>query len=79
MTGVDYAVAVPTFTGSVMSTIASSLVLLSYATSSRKRHFRHWLILNLTIAGGNFLIFSAPTKLTSRPLAFLTRLYQCTE
>ncbi|KAK6810593.1 hypothetical protein RU639_013544 [Aspergillus parasiticus] len=47
---VDYAVAVPTFTGSVMSTIASSLVLLSYATSSRKRHFRHWLILNLTIA-----------------------------
>ncbi|KAE8398448.1 hypothetical protein BDV37DRAFT_288514 [Aspergillus pseudonomiae] len=47
---VDYAVAVPTFTGSVMSTIASSLVLLSYATSSRKRRFRHWLILNLTIA-----------------------------
>ncbi|KAE8357084.1 G protein-coupled glucose receptor regulating Gpa2-domain-containing protein [Aspergillus caelatus] len=47
---VDYAVAVPTFIGSVMSTIASSLVLLSYATSSRKRHFRHWLILNLAIA-----------------------------
>ncbi|KAE8310317.1 hypothetical protein BDV41DRAFT_398490 [Aspergillus transmontanensis] len=46
---VDLAVSVPTVVGSLLSALASAFVLVIFAISP-KNHFRHWLILNLTIA-----------------------------
>ncbi|KAE8153174.1 G protein-coupled glucose receptor regulating Gpa2-domain-containing protein [Aspergillus avenaceus] len=46
---VDLAVSVPTVVGSLLSALASAFVLVIFAASP-KSHFRHWLILNLTIA-----------------------------
>ncbi|OGM45383.1 hypothetical protein ABOM_005600 [Aspergillus bombycis] len=46
---VDLAVSVPTLVGSLLSALASAFVLVIFAISP-KNHFRHWLILNLTIA-----------------------------
>ncbi|KNG86222.1 hypothetical protein ANOM_005988 [Aspergillus nomiae NRRL 13137] len=46
---VDLAVSIPTVVGSLLSALASAFVLVIFAISP-KNHFRHWLILNLTIA-----------------------------
>ncbi|KAF7596219.1 hypothetical protein BBP40_002751 [Aspergillus hancockii] len=47
---VDLAIAIPTFIGGVLSTLATAFVLILFAISPKRRHFRHWLIVNLTIA-----------------------------
>lgn len=47
---IDLAVSVPTVVGSLLSALASAFVLVIFAISP-KNHLRHWLILNLTIAG----------------------------
>ncbi|KAE8382445.1 hypothetical protein BDV26DRAFT_288482 [Aspergillus bertholletiae] len=72
---VDLAVSVPTVVGSLLSALASAFVLAIFAISP-KNHFRHWLILNLTIADflnatnntvSGFLVVSRRHDLTPGP------------
>lgn len=64
---IDEAVAIPTFTGSLLSFLATSTALLLHTVTPPKRHFRHALILNLLLAGQWMLgnIQAATPSLTS--------------
>ncbi|PHH64216.1 hypothetical protein CDD81_4830 [Ophiocordyceps australis] len=46
----DLAIAVPTFIGSLLSFIATSIAITLHLLSPPKRHFRHALIINLLVA-----------------------------
>ena len=49
---IDFAVAIPTLVGSLVSTIGAGFIVLSYGIFRLELdHFRHKLILNLAIAG----------------------------
>jgi hypothetical protein len=52
----DVQVLLPTLIGSILSCIASCLVLVSYVLyASQQRSFRHALVLNLALAGKTLL------------------------
>ena len=48
---VDYAIAVPTFIGSLLSFVGSATALVFQIVRPPRRHFRHSLIVNLLVAG----------------------------
>lgn len=48
---IDYAIAVPTFVGSVLSFLGSATALAFHIVRPPRRHFRHSLIVNLLCAG----------------------------
>lgn len=49
--GLPLAVAIIEFTGSTLSFIGASFIIICYLLLPMKRHFRHALILNLAVAG----------------------------
>lgn len=48
---IDYLIAVPTFIGSLLSFLGSSIALVFQIARPPQRHFRHSLIVNLLVAG----------------------------
>jgi hypothetical protein len=57
----DAQVLLPTLIGSILSCIASVLVLISYIIyADQQRSFRHALVLNLALAGKTLLDTQAP-------------------
>jgi hypothetical protein len=48
---IDYATALPTFIGSLLSFLASGTAIVFQAIRPPQRHFRHSLIVNLLVAG----------------------------
>lgn len=64
---VDLAIAVPTFIGSVLSFVATTIAIALHVYKPPKRHFRHALIINLLVAGQ-----STPSWFSSSPARPLT-------
>lgn len=50
-TGVDVPLVVVTLTGSLLSLLGTAFILICYMILPQKRHIRHALIINLTVAG----------------------------
>lgn len=48
---IDYAIALPTFIGSLLSFLASAVAIGFQIARPPRRHFRHALIVNLLVAG----------------------------
>jgi hypothetical protein len=48
---IELAVAIPTFIGSLLSFLATSIAIIFHIISPPSRHFRHALIINLLVAG----------------------------
>lgn len=62
----DAASSIPTLVGSLLSLVATALVILlwTFAGGKKRRDFRYALILNLTVAGTCFPSLQRATKLT---------------
>lgn len=66
---IDWAVAIPMVTGSILSSLGAAIILLCYLILPQKRHFRHALIINLAIAD----LMNAANNSASGLWVFITR------
>lgn len=75
---IDIPLVAVTLTGSLLSVLGTTFILICYMILPQKRHIRHALIINLTIAGRCFS--SMPVMLvTSKDELRRCRLHQCGE
>lgn len=51
MADIDLPLVLVTLTGSLLSLLGTSFILICYIVLPQKRHIRHALIINLTVAG----------------------------
>ena len=73
---IDWVVAIPMVTGSLLSFLGAGTILLCYLVLPQKRHFRHALIINLAIAdlmnaannsASGLWVFATRAKMTNGP------------
>lgn len=50
-TDIDLPLVIVTLTGSLLSFLGTAFILICYLILPQKRHIRHALIINLTVAG----------------------------